>query len=111
MTPHIVIDGEVVSEKAAEHPAFRNVARSYAKLFDMQHGQRYQEALTYMSPTTGDLGERVLPGSENRRGPEAPAAGDFHLGGSVERFPGADRRLHELRAHRTGHGREMVLPG
>lgn len=55
MTPHIVIEGEVVREKVAEHPAFRNVARSYAKLFDMQHDKRHQEALTYPSPTTGDL--------------------------------------------------------
>lgn len=55
MTPHIAIDGEVVSEKVAEHPAFRNVARQYAKLFDMQHDKQHQEALTYASPTTGDL--------------------------------------------------------
>ena len=55
MTPHVVIDGEVVREKVAEHPAFRNVARSYAKLFDMQHDPQHQEALTYASPTTGDL--------------------------------------------------------
>ena len=66
MTPHIVIDGEVVSEKVAEHPAFRNVARSYAKLFDMQHDQQYQEALTYASPGYGRPGQRVLPGA---RGP------------------------------------------
>lgn len=26
MRPHIVIDGEVVSENVAEHPAFRDVA-------------------------------------------------------------------------------------
>ncbi|NKX54603.1 4-hydroxyphenylacetate 3-monooxygenase, oxygenase component [Arthrobacter mobilis] len=55
MTPHVVINGEVVSEKIAEHPAFRNNARTYAKLFDMQHDPKYQEALTYTSPTTGDL--------------------------------------------------------
>lgn len=55
MTLNIAIDGEVVREKVAEHPAFHNVARSYAKLFDMQHDQRYQEALTYASPATGDL--------------------------------------------------------
>src|SRR6476660_7422490 len=55
MTPHVVIDGEVVSEKIAEHPAFRNVARSYGRLFDMQHDPQYQEALTYASPSTGDL--------------------------------------------------------
>ena len=55
MTPHVVIEGEVVREKVAEHPAFRNVARSYAKLFDMQHDDRHQGALTYPSPATGDL--------------------------------------------------------
>ena len=55
MSPHVVIDGEVVSEKVAEHPAFRNVARSYAQLFDMQHDPKYQEALTYASPSTGEL--------------------------------------------------------
>ncbi|HEX9230037.1 MAG TPA: 4-hydroxyphenylacetate 3-hydroxylase N-terminal domain-containing protein, partial [Arthrobacter sp.] len=55
MTPHVVIDGEVVSKKVAEHPAFRNVARSYARLFDMQHDPQYQDALTYTSPTSGDL--------------------------------------------------------
>ncbi|BBZ60615.1 4-hydroxyphenylacetate 3-monooxygenase, oxygenase component [Mycolicibacterium monacense] len=55
MRPHIVIDGEVVSENVAEHPAFRDVARTYAKLFDMQHDPRYQDQLTFTSPTTGDL--------------------------------------------------------
>lgn len=54
MHPHVVIDGQVVSESIAEHPAFANVARSYAKLFDMQHEPRYQSALTYDSPSTGD---------------------------------------------------------
>jgi 4-hydroxyphenylacetate 3-monooxygenase len=55
MHPHVLIDGEVVSEKIAEHPAFRNNARTYAHLFDMQHDPQYQDALTYTSPTTGDL--------------------------------------------------------
>lgn len=55
MHPHIAIDGEVISSKVAEHPAFKNVAQTYAKLFDLQHDPRYQAALTYTSPTTGDL--------------------------------------------------------
>jgi 4-hydroxyphenylacetate 3-monooxygenase len=54
MRPHVVIDGDIVSENIAEHPAFRNVARTYAKLFDMQHDPAHQDALTYTSPTTGD---------------------------------------------------------
>lgn len=55
MRTHVVIEGEVVREKVAEHPAFRNVAATYAKLFDMQHDKRHQQALTYQSPSTGDL--------------------------------------------------------
>jgi 4-hydroxyphenylacetate 3-monooxygenase len=54
MRPHVVIDGEIVSENIAEHPAFKNVARTYATLFDMQHDPEYQDKLTYASPTTGD---------------------------------------------------------
>jgi 4-hydroxyphenylacetate 3-monooxygenase len=54
MRPHLTIDGEVVSENVTEHPAFRGVARTYAKLFDMQHDPAHQDALTYISPTTGD---------------------------------------------------------
>ncbi|WP_430295482.1 4-hydroxyphenylacetate 3-monooxygenase, oxygenase component [Sinomonas sp. B1-1] len=54
MRPHLTIDGEVVSEDLTEHPAFRGVARTYAKVFDMQHDPRYEEQLTYTSPSTGD---------------------------------------------------------
>ncbi len=52
--PHVVIDGEVVNSNIAEHPAFRQVARTYAQLFDLQHAPEHTEALTYISPTTGD---------------------------------------------------------
>ena len=55
MRPHLVIDGEIVSENLTRHPAFAGVAKTYAKLFDMQHDPRHQDALTYTSPTTGDL--------------------------------------------------------
>jgi 4-hydroxyphenylacetate 3-monooxygenase len=54
MNPHVLIDGEMVTGKIADHPSFRNVARTYAKLFDMQHDPKYADALTYESPTTGD---------------------------------------------------------
>ncbi len=73
MRPHVTIDGTVVSENVAEHPAFRNVARTYAKLFDMQHDPAHQDALTYLSPTTGDrvgasfLVPRTLADLEHRR--------------------------------------------
>ncbi len=54
MRPHITIDGEVVSENLTEHPAFKNVARTYAQLFDLQHDPKFKDQLTYPSPTTGD---------------------------------------------------------
>src|SRR5665647_1191596 len=55
MRPHVVIDGEIITENIADHKAFSGVARTYARLFDMQHDPKHQEALTYTSPTTGDL--------------------------------------------------------
>lgn len=110
MTPHIVIDGEVVSEKVAEHPAFRNVARSYAKLFDMQHDKQYQEALTYTSPTTGELvnASFLVPRTveDLQRG-----AGRSRPGRRRPTDSWGARGLHELRPHGSGDGREVVFPG
>lgn len=54
MRPHIAIDGDVVSENVAEHPAFKGVAKTFAQLFDLQHDPQFKDALTYPSPTTGD---------------------------------------------------------
>jgi len=55
MTPEIYVDGDKVTSNVAEHPAFRNNAQTYAKVFDLQHDPEYQAALTSTSPTTGDL--------------------------------------------------------
>ncbi len=44
MRPHLVIDGEVVSENLTRHPAFRQLALTYAKLFDMQHDPAHRDA-------------------------------------------------------------------
>lgn len=54
MTPHVMIDGEMVTANIANHPSFASVARTYARLFDMQHEPQHAAALTYDSPTTGD---------------------------------------------------------
>jgi 4-hydroxyphenylacetate 3-monooxygenase len=51
---HIEVHGETVRQGRTSHPAFRNVTASYAKLYDLQHDDRYSGALTYPSPTTGD---------------------------------------------------------
>ena len=52
--PHIEVHGETVRRNRTSHPAFRNVAASYARLYDLQHDDRYRDALTYPSPATGD---------------------------------------------------------
>ncbi len=49
------IDGEQVVGRITEHPDFRNVTRSVAALYDMQHVPELQGMLTYRSPSTGDL--------------------------------------------------------
>jgi len=51
---HVEIQGETLTGGVAEHPAFRNVVRSYAELFDMQHDPAYRDVLTYPSPLTGE---------------------------------------------------------
>jgi 4-hydroxyphenylacetate 3-monooxygenase len=51
---HVEIQGETLTGGVADHPAFRNVVRSYADLYDMQHDPAYSGILTYPSPTTGD---------------------------------------------------------
>ncbi len=47
------IDGARVADPV-EHPAFRNVVRSVAALYDMQHDPRIRGEMTYVSPSTGD---------------------------------------------------------
>jgi 4-hydroxyphenylacetate 3-monooxygenase len=51
---HVEIQGETLRGGVADHPAFRNVVRSYAGLFDLQHDPRFRDVLTYPSPSTGD---------------------------------------------------------
>jgi 4-hydroxyphenylacetate 3-monooxygenase len=51
---HVEIQGETLKGGIPDHPAFKNVVRSYAALFDQQHDPQYRNILTYPSPTTGD---------------------------------------------------------
>src|SRR2546421_5836956 len=70
---HVEIQGETLTGGVADHPAFRNVVRSYAELYDMQHDPAYRDVLTYPSPTTGEpaatafLPPRTPPDLVNRR--------------------------------------------
>src|ERR687887_913154 len=49
----VYICGEQVKD-VTTHPAFRNGVRTVARLYDMQHDPALREAMTYVSPTTGD---------------------------------------------------------
>ena len=51
---HVDVMGQTVTGDITGHPAFRNVIRTYAALYDMQHDPAYRDILTYPSPTTGD---------------------------------------------------------
>jgi 4-hydroxyphenylacetate 3-monooxygenase len=51
---HVEIQGQTLTGGVADHPAFRNVVRSYADLYDMQHDPAFRDILTYPSPTTGE---------------------------------------------------------
>jgi 4-hydroxyphenylacetate 3-monooxygenase len=51
---HVEIQGQTLTGGVADHPAFRNVVRSYAGLYDMQHDPAHRDVLTYPSPATGD---------------------------------------------------------
>lgn len=46
------IGGERVTD-VVTHPAFRNIVRSVAALYDMQHDPALREEMTYISPTNG----------------------------------------------------------
>lgn len=47
------IEGRRVADPV-EHPAFRNIARSVADLYDLQHDPAHRDEMTYASPATGD---------------------------------------------------------
>jgi 4-hydroxyphenylacetate 3-monooxygenase len=51
---HVEIQGQTLTGGVADHPAFRNVVRSYAELYDMQHDPAHRDVLTYPSPTSGE---------------------------------------------------------
>src|SRR6266852_4147279 len=51
---HVEIQGQTLTGGVADHPAFTNVVRSFADLYDMQHDPAYRDILTYPSPTTGE---------------------------------------------------------
>ena len=60
MTPEIYINGEKITASVADHPLFRNLTRTYAHLFDMQHDPEHAAALTVTEPATGTINASFL---------------------------------------------------
>lgn len=48
------LQGERITAGAADHPALRNLCRTYAALYDLQHQPEHRDAMTYASPTSGE---------------------------------------------------------
>lgn len=53
-SPTVQIAGETLTGGIPDHPAFRNVVRTYASLYDLQHAPELRDTMTYESPSTGD---------------------------------------------------------
>jgi 4-hydroxyphenylacetate 3-monooxygenase len=54
MAIDVEIHGERTTGRVTEIPAFGNLIRSYAALYDLQHDPDLRDVMTYESPTTGD---------------------------------------------------------
>lgn len=52
--PTVHIQGETLVGGIQHHPAFRNVVRTYAELYDLQHTAQHKGVLTYPSPASGE---------------------------------------------------------
>jgi 4-hydroxyphenylacetate 3-monooxygenase len=48
----VFVHGERLEGGIPEHPAFRNLVRTYAELYDLQHAE--PDVMTYASPTSGE---------------------------------------------------------
>lgn len=53
LKPEIWLHGEKVNGKLSEHPAFKGVMNSQAKLYDIQNKESLADKMTFISPSTG----------------------------------------------------------
>ncbi len=71
---HVDIEGERYVGGVTDIPQLRNVVRTYAALFDLQHDPELRDVMTYESPASGDrvgmsfLEPRSIGDLERRRG-------------------------------------------
>ncbi|TFE01516.1 4-hydroxyphenylacetate 3-monooxygenase, oxygenase component [Jeotgalibacillus salarius] len=50
----ILLDGNRITGKISDHPAFKGVIKSQAKLYDLQHQPELKELMTFVSGTSGN---------------------------------------------------------
>jgi 4-hydroxyphenylacetate 3-monooxygenase len=53
-SPTVFVHGERLEGGIPDHPAFRNVVRTFAELYDMQHDPALRDVMTYESPSSGE---------------------------------------------------------
>jgi 4-hydroxyphenylacetate 3-monooxygenase len=53
-SPTVFVHGERLEGGIPDHPAFRNIVRTYAELYDMQHAPALRDVMTYESPASGE---------------------------------------------------------
>ena len=81
----VEIEGTQYTGRVSEIPQLRNVVRTYAQLFDLQHDEALRDAMTYESPTSGErVGMSFLqPASVEdvaRRGAAMRVTAEYSLG-------------------------------
>jgi 4-hydroxyphenylacetate 3-monooxygenase len=47
------LDGKKVSD-VTTHPAFKDFAKELARIYDLQHSDKYRDLMTFVSPETGN---------------------------------------------------------
>ena len=83
----VFVDGEKVAD-VTKHPAFREAARSVARLYDIAAAPENRELMTFTSPTTGEPVHARLSDPENACRPARAAAVLRDLGGGDLRADG-----------------------
>ena len=54
LNQNIWIDGKRITGNISDHPAFKGVMASQAKLYDLQHKPELKDIMTYVSPRSGN---------------------------------------------------------
>ena len=97
------LGGERVKD-VTTHPGLAHGAQAIAALYDMQHDPALREAMTYVSPTSGDRVGLSFIIPRTRQELEAAARDDAALGAGHLRHDGPVARLHERHLRRLGGG-------